>query len=148
MVEESLIDRRRSGQHRDPVLLHGAHGPLGVECELRDEGGTGLQTGQDARLIAEVVEERVDAEVPVGAGELPARSPRCGCCQRLPVCAQHTFAAAGGTGCEQNIGNIVGPDRCRAGVELRKRDLGPGDELVPGSPPAAVVLHRDADHMS
>ena len=75
MVEQRLVDRRRPGQHGDAMLLHGPHGPLGVERQLRDQRRPGLQARQDAGLVTEVVEERVDAEVAVVAGDLPALGP-------------------------------------------------------------------------
>ena len=132
MVEQRLVDRRRAGQHGDPVVLHGAHRLLGVERQLRDQRRARLQAGQDAGLVAEVVEERVDAEVAVGAGELAARRPRGGCVERLPVRAQHALAAAGGAGGEQDVGDVVGRDGGGAGVD--RGEIGSaGDELVPGA---------------
>ena len=140
MVEQCLVDRRGSGQHGDPVLGHCGHRLLRVERQLRDERGPGLQTGQDARLVAEVMEERVDTEVAVGAGDLPARRPRRGRVQRLPVCAQRALAAARRAGGEQDVGNVVGPDRGRAAVD-RIQVRAAGDELVPG---AVVLVDRNA----
>ena len=93
------------------------HGLLRIERQLRDQRRPGLQAGQDAGLIAEVVEERVDAEVAVGAGDLPARRPRRGRVQRLPVRAQRALAAAGGAGGEQDVGDVVGFDRGGTGID-------------------------------
>ena len=90
----------------------------------------GLQAGQDAGLVAEVVEERVDAQVAVVAGDLAARRPRRGRVERLPVCAQHALAAAGGAGGEQDVGDVVGRDGGGAGVD--RGEIGAArDELVP-----------------
>ena len=125
MVEQRLVDGRRSGQHGDPMLGDRAHRLLGVEGQLRDQRGAGLQAGQDPGLVAEVVEERVDAQVAVVAGDLAAGRPRRRTGQRLPVRAQHAFAAAGGAGGEQDVGDVVGPDRGGAGIggcEIRRRD--------------------------
>ena len=141
VVQQRLVDRRRPGQHGDPVFLHRAHRLLGVERQLRDQRRAGLQAGQDARLVAEVVEERVDAQVAVGAGDLPARRPRRGRVERLPVCAQHALAAAGGAGREQDVGDVVGLRRRRRGARPRRRSVAAGDELVPG---AVVLVDRDA----
>ena len=116
MVEQRLVDGRGSGQHGDPVLADRTHRPLGVEGQLRDQRGAGLQAGQDPGLVAEVVEERVDAQVAVVAGDLAARRPRRRAGQRLPVRAQHTFAAAGGAGGEQDVGEVVGVYRGGAGI--------------------------------
>ncbi len=107
-------------------------GLLGVEGQLWDQGGAGLQAGQDPGLVAEVVEERVDAEVAVVAGDLAAGRPRGRPGQRLPVRAQHAFAAAGGAGGEQDVGQVVGSDRGRSRVG--RRQVGPrADKLVPRS---------------
>ena len=78
MVQQRLVDRGRPRQHGDAVFLHRGHGLLGVERQLGDQRRAGLQAGQDARLVAEVVEERIDAQVAVVAGELSARRPRRG----------------------------------------------------------------------
>ena len=72
-------------------------------------------------LVAEVVEERVDAEVAVGAGELTAGRPGRGRVEGLPVRAQHALAAAGGAGGEEDVGDVVGRDGRGArvgGVEI------------------------------
>ena len=99
------------------------HRLLGVEGQLRDQRRPGLQAGQDPGLVAEVVEERVDAQVAVGAGDLAAARPGGGGGQRLAVRAQHALAAPGGAGGEQDVGDVVGGHRRRAGVDLRHRWL-------------------------
>ena len=121
MVEQRLVDRRRPGQHGDAVVLHRAHGLLGVERQLGDQRRAGLQAGQDAGLVAEVVEERVDAQVAVVAGDLAARGPRRRADERLPVRAQHALAAAGGAGREEDVGDVVGRDGCGARVDASPR---------------------------
>ena len=115
MVEQRLVDGRRPGQHGDPVFGDRAQRLLGVEGQLRDQRGAGLQAGQDAGLVTEVVEERVDAQVAVVAGDLAAGGPRRRAGQRLPVRTQHAFAAAGGAGGEQDVGDVVGPRPPRRG---------------------------------
>ncbi len=97
-----------------------AHRLLGVERQLRDQRRAGLQAGQNAGLVAEVVEERVDAQVAVGAGDLSARRPRRRRVERLPVRAQRALAAAGGAGGEQDVGDVVGLDRRGAGHPPRR----------------------------
>ena len=123
------------------MLLDRAHGRLGIEGQHRDQRCAGLQAGQDAGLVTEVVEERVDAQITVGAGHLTARGPRRRRRQRLPVRAQHALAAAGGAGREQDVRDVVG---CYGGgSRIGSRKVGPaGDELVPG----AVVLVEGHPH--
>ena len=111
VVEQRLIDRRRPGQHGDAMVLHGPHGLLGVERQLRNQGGPGLQARQDSGLVTEVVEERVDAQVAVVAGDLAALGPCRRAGQRLPMRAQRALAAAGGAGREEDVGDVVGLDR-------------------------------------
>src|SRR5271170_7967233 len=108
MVEQRLVDGRGSGEHGDPVFGDRTQRLLGVEGQLRDQRGAGLQAGQDSGLVAEVVEERVDAEVAVVAGDLAAGRPRRRTGQRLPVRTQYAFAAAGGAGGEEDVGEVVG----------------------------------------
>ena len=67
--QERLIQRRRTRQHADPLLLDAVH-DLGVENRFGYDCGARHQGGQDARLVAEGVEERVDDEVAV-AGARP-----------------------------------------------------------------------------
>jgi len=72
-----------------------------IERQVWDQRRTRLQASQDAGFVAEVMEKRVDAEIPVVAGDLAGGGPRRRGRQRLSVRAQHTFAAAGGSGGEQ-----------------------------------------------
>ena len=124
--------------------LHGPHGLLGVERQLRDQRRPGLQARQDAGLVTEVVEERVDAQVAVVAGDLAALGPRRRAGQRLPMRAQRALAAAGGAGGEQDVGDVVGLDRRGARVDGLEGSgfLAARDELVPGS---VVLLDRYPD---
>ena len=114
---------------------------LGVEGQLRDQGGAGLQTGQDAGLVAEIVEERVDAEVAVVAGDLADGRPCRRAGQRLPVGAQHAFAAAGGAGGEQDVGEVFGPDR--RGPRVGRSDIGAAAYKV--VPRSVVDVDRHPD---
>ena len=80
MVEDRLEDGRRPGQHRDALLRDPGEQTVDVEDRLGHHGGPGHQTGQDARLVAEGVEERVDDEVAVARAQtdhLATRSRRC-----------------------------------------------------------------------
>src|SRR6476620_10010760 len=129
------------------MVLHGPHGLLGVERQLRNQGGPGLQARQDSGLITEVVEERVDAQVAVVAGDLAALGPCRRAGQRLPMRAQRALAAAGGAGREENVGDVVGLDRRGANFNGLEGSgfLAPRDELVPGS---VVLLDRYPDDVA
>jgi hypothetical protein len=150
MIEQGLVDRRRTGQHGDALVLHGPHGLLGIECELRDQRRAGLQAREDAGLVAEIVEERVDAQVAVVAGDLAACRPCRRCRQRLPVRAQHAFAASGGAGREQDVADVVFVDRRCPGVDSIRLDrlgasheLGPSQHVdVPDAGQCGVVVDR------
>ena len=133
VVEQRLVDRRRPGQHGDSHVLHHPHGLLRVEGELRNQRRAGLKAGQNSGLVPEVVEERVDAQIAVGSSHLAARRPRGRRRERLPVRTQHTLAATGGAGGEQDVGDVVGAYCGRAGIHLRQRNSHPGHELVPGA---------------
>ena len=141
VVEQRLVDRRRAGQHGDALLGDRPHRLLGVERQLRDQRRAGLQAGQDAGLVAEVVEERVDAQVAVGAGELAALGPRRGRRQRLPVRAQHALAAAGRAGGEQDVG------RRRRGAPPR-RGRRPRTAVPAGRPGTRPRCRRSASSRS
>ena len=78
VIEDRLVDRRRAGQHGDPLGLDQRHGPPGVVHRLRHESGAADQAGQDAGLVAEAVEERVDHQVAVGARSGRRTRPRPG----------------------------------------------------------------------
>lgn len=71
VVEDRLIDRRRSGQHGDPLCVDRARGTPGFLTSARVADTSMprvLQVGE-CRLVPEVVEEGVDDEVPVRAGD-------------------------------------------------------------------------------
>jgi hypothetical protein len=59
VVEDHLVDRRRPGQHGDPFRLHQPHRLRRVEDRLRHQRRPADQAGEQARLEAEGVEERV-----------------------------------------------------------------------------------------
>ena len=141
VVEQGLVDGGRPGQHGDAVLLDRLQRAQRIERQVRDQRRAGLQAGQDAGLVAEVVEERVDAQVAVVAGDLAVGGPRRRARQRLPVRAQHTFAAAGGAGGEQDVADVVGRDGGGAGDDrgCAFRSEPALDELVPGSVVASSI---------
>ncbi len=132
VIQQALVDGRRARQHGDAVALDGPQRVQRIERHVRDQRGTGLQAGQDAGLVAEVVEERVDAQVAVVAGDLPVGGPGCRGRQRLPVRAQHAFAAAGGAGGEQDVADVLGCDGGGTGCDGIQGPGTRGDELVPG----------------
>jgi hypothetical protein len=110
VIKQGLVNRGRAGQYGDAVLLYRLQRAQRIERQVRDQRRAGLQAGQDAGLVPEVVKERVDAQVAVIAGDLAVGGPRHRGRERLPVRAQHTFAAAGGAGGEQDVADVVGHD--------------------------------------
>ena len=133
VVQQSLVDGGRPRQHGDAVALDRLQRAQRIERQVRDQRRTRLQASQDPGLVAEVMEERVDAQIAVCTGHLAVRSPRRRARQRLPVRAQHAFAAAGGSGGEQDVADVAGFD---GGGARDHRIGGPrlrtvGDEVVP-----------------
>ena len=63
--EDRLVERRRSGKQGDPLVLDEPHRGGDVERRDRVERGAGEEPDDDADLVAEGVEERVDHEVAV-----------------------------------------------------------------------------------
>ena len=115
-----------------------SHRASDVEDRLRHDGRAGEQAGDDAGLVAEAVEERVDHEVAVGGGR-PRRTPprRSATPIDLAVRAHHALAAAGRARGEQDVADVVRAD-CRG---TRVRGLG-GDRRA--RPPRSQSSAIDA----
>jgi hypothetical protein len=95
MVQDRGVDRRRAREHGDPLSLHELHRPPGVEDRLRHQRRPADQAGEQARLEAEGVEERVHHQIPVGAGQSAAVGPGPGDGQRPLVRGHRALAPPG-----------------------------------------------------
>ncbi|SKU05069.1 Uncharacterised protein [Mycobacteroides abscessus subsp. abscessus] len=147
MVEEHLEDGGCAGKHGDLVLLNCGHCLFGIECQLWHERGTGLQTRENAGLVAEVVKERVDAQITIVFGELAVGGPGQRSRQRLAVHAQHALAATGGAGGEEDVADVFGTHGGLACVDVPVADAIPvRDERVPAG--VVAVLHCDSHDVS
>ena len=133
MIKQGLVDGWRTRQHGDPLLLNDPHRLFRIESQLGEQCRAGLQASEDSGFVSEIVKERVDAQVTVGAGYLAACRPCRGGRQRLAVRTQHALASSGGAGGEQDVGDVVRAHPSRPGVHLCRRNLRPGHELVPVS---------------
>ena len=107
VVEEGLVDRGRPGQRGDGVLGDVRHGHRDVEHRLRDEGGADREAGDDAGLVPEGVEERVDDEVAVVAAEADDGRPVGEAAQRLAVGGDHALRVPRGARREEDVGRVV-----------------------------------------
>ncbi len=65
MVEDGLVERRRSGEDGHLLAIDAPQDVVDVEDRLGEHGGPAGHAGQDARLQPEHVEVRVHHEVPV-----------------------------------------------------------------------------------
>ena len=102
VVEDRLVDGRRSGQHRD-VLLGGArHHRVDVEHRVRDDRRALDEARDDARVQPERVEERVDDEVAVVLAQPDDRRPRVVRAHRRAVREHRALRAAGRARREQD----------------------------------------------
>ncbi len=143
VIEDGLVDRGRPGEHGDPLGLDQRHGPPRVVHQLRHQGGAADQAGQDAGLEAEAVEERVDHEVAVGAGEAPALGPGPGDGQRLPVGRHRPLAPPGRARGEQDVADVPGTHRAGAlGGHAGRDRCRPLQQLAPAEGPLARCAGR------
>jgi hypothetical protein len=114
-------------EHGDPLGRHALHDPVGVEDRLGHHGGPGHEAGQDARLVAEGVEEGVDDEVAVAPRPARRWTPRWRRCAATG--RGWSWPPLGVTGRargEDEVGEVVGPDRpARAAVVGRVDALAP-----------------------
>ena len=132
----------RSSSIRSTTAVH-------VEDRLGHHGGPGHQAGQDARLVAEGVEEGVDDQVAVPLAEPDHLGPGGEGPQRLAVGGHGPLGVPGGPRGEHQVGEVAGGDRGgaagghvgRAAPALVEEDL-PVHDLVAlgrGRPGRGVV---------
>ncbi len=132
MVEDRQVDRRRPGEHRDPFLGDPAEHRRHVEHRLGDDRRSLDQGGDEPRLVAEGVEERIDDQVAVTGGQPDDRRPVVEHPHGLTVGRHHTLRPAGRAGGEDDVGERRRGDRggSRPGC-LRVDRLALGEELGP-----------------
>ena len=85
-----------------------------VEDRFGDHGGPGHQAGQDARLVSEGVEERVDDQVAVAPAQPHHLGPGGEGPQRLAVGGHGPLGTPGGPRGEHQVGEVAGGDRGRS----------------------------------
>ena len=112
--QQRLVDRRRARQHGDPLVLDQPHRRVEVEGRDRVERAAGEQPDDDADLVAEGVEERVDHQVAVVLAHAAQLGPRPRDADGLAVGAHRALGAPGGAGGEEDVGDVVGGDRVGA----------------------------------
>ena len=85
----------------------------GVEHRLRHQGRPADQAGQDARLVAERMEERVHHQIPVTRGQQRAVRPRPRHGQGPLVRGHRALAAPGRARGEHDVADVTRPHRPR-----------------------------------
>jgi|GEM_PF-5763034 len=122
VVHDRRVDRRRAGEHGDPHRLHQSHRLPGVEDRLRHQRRPADQAGQQARLEAEGVEERVHHQIPVVRRQQAAVRPGPGDGQRPFVRGHRALAPPGRPGGEHDVADVIRAHRPRPPARLGGRD--------------------------
>ena len=112
------MEGRRARQHGDRVPRNVRQRRLHVEHRLRHHGRAAHQAGDDARLVAEGVEERVHDQVAVALTQAGQLAPHLVAAQCLGVRDHRALGPAGGTGGEDDVGGVLGPDAGRPLADL------------------------------
>ena len=132
VVEDGLVERGRTGQHRDPLGRDPGEDPVHVEHRLGEHRRPRRHTGQDARLEPEHVEVRVHLEIDVAGRKAGHGHPVSGDGERAPVRHDDALGHPRGARREEDVRRVVGGERgapARHLVEaLRRR---PTHEVVP-----------------
>ena len=113
MVEDRLVQRRRTGKDRDAVTGDAFEDLLRIEHGLRKHGRAHHQRRQPSRLVPERVEERIDDQVPVVLSQPDDFTPVAVCAQRLGVREHRTLGIPGSARREEDVGQVTGLDRLR-----------------------------------
>ena len=117
VVEDRLVQRRRSRQHRDLLFTDAPHHLAGVEDGVRHDGRAAHEACQDPRLVAERVEERVDDQVAVALAEANDVRPHLEDAERLRVRRHDAFGPPGrAAGVDQGQNRLGVVKSVRAGV--------------------------------
>ncbi len=144
VVEDRLVDRRRTGQDGDLLLRHAGEDGVDVEHGLRQHRRPAGDAGQDPRLQPEHVEVGVDHQVPVVGAEPGHGHPVGGDAEGPAVGHDHALGDTGRARGEEDVRPVVGTEVGRA-VGDRRPGLvgGPGEEVVPAD---GVARRRAAGH--
>ncbi|MGX1504290.1 UNVERIFIED_CONTAM: hypothetical protein RKD43_002915 [Streptomyces graminofaciens] len=146
VVEQRPVQGRRAGQHGDPFRGDVREDGLHVEDGLRDHRGAAGEAGDDARLVAEGVEERVHDQVAVTLAQPGELAPQVVAAQGLGVGDDRALGAAGGAGGEDEIGGVVGGDGGGALPHLPGvHAVAAGEEVLPGPVLVRRALGQDDD---
>ena len=121
MVEQRVVDRRRPGQHRDPLALDDLEHDARVEHREREDRRAAHEAREAAGLVAEDVEERVRDQVAVAGAQVGPVAPVEVRAQRLAVRHHDALRVPGRARREHDVARIVGADRRDARVEVARR---------------------------
>src|SRR4051812_33834305 len=119
-VEDRLEERRRSGKHGDVFTCEHVEDGRYIEARERHHRGTAQQAGEDAGLVAEGVEERVDDQVTVTLVQPDDLAPGGEDAQRLCLRRDHRLGPAGRTGREEEVAHRLAVPRGGPPVDLAR----------------------------
>ena len=132
MIEDRLVHRGRSGQHRHAFVGDALHHRVDVEHRVRNDRRALDEAREDAGLQTERVEERVDDEVAVAGPEADDGRPRVVRLHARAVRQHRAFRSAGRARREQDVGERRAGELVAAGRDrLRGDGLAAGEEVGP-----------------
>ena len=130
MVQDGLIDGRRSGQRGDALLGDPGHHRRDVEHRVGDVGGPGHEAGQNAGVEAESVEVGVDDQIAVADPQTDHLAPRLEAPADGGMDEHGPLGQSGSSRCEHDVAEIVAAHRSSPSVAVGLADLvGPVEEL-------------------
>ena len=142
-----VVDRRRPGQHGDPLALDDLEHDAGVEHREREDRRAAHEAREAAGLVAEDVEERVRDQVAVAGAQVGPVAPVEVRAQRLAVRHHDALRAPGRARREHDVARIVGADRRDPRVEIGVGHRAAAvDEVVPADR-RAVGLAGEQDRV-
>ena len=110
-AKQRVIQRRRTGQHRDPFPLNQFHDAVDVEDGDRQHGRAAEERRDETGLQTEGVEVRVDHQVAVALAQIRERRPFLVHPQRLGVVHHGALGPAGGARGVDDVGDVRSVDR-------------------------------------
>ena len=123
MVEDGLVDGRRPRQRRDPLVGDPLHHRRHVEHGVGNDRRSPQQAGEDPRLEAEGVEERVDDQVAIALPQPDHLGPEHVCPDARRVAEHGPLGRPGGPRGEEDVGRVVARQGLGPGLDLVRRDL-------------------------
>lgn len=108
VVDQAVEDRRRAHEAGDAFGGDAFQDAVRVVDLLGQHRDAAQQAGNDARLVAEGVEERVQQEVAVAGSQGDLVRPLLVEADRLSVCRHHALGAARGAGGVEDVAEVVG----------------------------------------